>query len=125
MKYHQNPLWFKLLAKGGDVRSKGVLSMDDLFRQSLRLSPQRLVVEIRTRHALVYLEACASGHSCWSTFHSGSAVQTQLRLQQMVAQDRLLDLSGLGILQLSFVSERPQFLEWVCFIDFNKKLLKF
>lgn len=63
-------------------------SMDDLLRDTLRATPDRIVVgEVRSGEALALLDAWNTGHDggC-STVHSSSASQTLQRLEQMVSR---------------------------------------
>lgn len=74
------------------LRTSDERAMTDLLRDTLRLTPQRIVVgEVRGAEALSLLDAWSTGHSggC-STVHSNSAVQTLRRLEELTqrAEDR-------------------------------------
>lgn len=63
-------------------------TMDDLLRDTLRATPDRIVVgEVRSGEALALLDAWNTGHDggC-STVHSSSAIQTLQRLEQMISR---------------------------------------
>jgi len=63
-------------------------SMNDLLRDTLRATPDRIVVgEVRNGEALSLLKAWNTGHDggC-STVHSSSALQTLERLEEMVME---------------------------------------
>jgi type IV secretion system protein VirB11 len=62
--------------------------MNDLLRDTLRATPDRIVVgEVRNGEALALLKAWNTGHDggC-STVHSSSAMQTLERLEEMVME---------------------------------------
>lgn len=70
------------------LRTSDERNMTDLLRDTLRLTPQRIVVgEVRGAEALSLLDAWSTGHSggC-STVHSNSAVQTLRRLEELTAR---------------------------------------
>lgn len=67
------------------LRTSDERDMTALLRDTLRLSPQRIVVgEVRGAEALSLLDAWSTGHQggC-STVHSNSAVQTLRRLEDL------------------------------------------
>ena len=62
----------QLEARPADPRGKGAVSIRDLFKATLRLRPDRIVVgEIRGGEALDLIQAMTSGHGgCMSTLHA-------------------------------------------------------
>lgn len=70
------------------LRTTPEVSLNDLLRITLRLSPNRIVVgEIRGNEALTLLDAWSTGHrgGC-STVHSDSAYDTLSRLEGLVSR---------------------------------------
>jgi len=70
------------------LRTTDCVTMDDLLRNTLRATPDRIIVgEVRSGEALALLDAWSTGHrgGC-STVHSNSARQTLLRLEQLVSR---------------------------------------
>lgn len=75
----------QLEARAPDASGRGGLSIRDLFRASLRLRPDRIVVgEIRGGEALDLVAAMTSGHGgCLSTLHATYPRDTLSRLETM------------------------------------------
>jgi pilus assembly protein CpaF len=75
----------QLEARPADPRGKGEVSIRDLFRATLRLRPDRIVVgEIRGGEALDLIQAMTSGHGgCLSTLHATYPRDTLSRLETM------------------------------------------
>ena len=70
------------------LRTMPGVTMSDLLRDSLRVTPDRIVVgEVRGAEALALLDAWSTGHGggC-STVHSNNAKETLTRLENMVAR---------------------------------------
>jgi pilus assembly protein CpaF len=69
----------------GDGLGRGALGMRELFRASLRMRPDRLVLgEIRGAEALELIQAMTSGHDgCLSTVHASSPADALARLETM------------------------------------------
>ncbi len=72
-------------ARPADARGRGAVSIRDLFRASLRMRPDRLVVgEIRGGEALDIVQAMTSGHGgCMGTLHATYPRDTLTRLETM------------------------------------------
>jgi pilus assembly protein CpaF len=75
----------QLEARPPDPRGKGAVSIRDLFKATLRLRPDRIVVgEIRGGEALDLIQAMTSGHGgCLSTVHATYPSDTMTRLETM------------------------------------------
>jgi pilus assembly protein CpaF len=74
-----------LEARPPDARGRGAISVRDLFRATLRLRPDRIVVgEIRGGEALDLIQAMTSGHGgCMATLHATYPTDTLTRLETM------------------------------------------
>ena len=74
-----------LEARPPDPRGRGEVTIRDLFRATLRLRPDRIVVgEIRSGEALDLIQAMTSGHGgCMSTLHATYPRDTTSRLETM------------------------------------------
>lgn len=74
-----------LEARPPDPRGKGAVSIRDLFKATLRLRPDRIVVgEIRGGEALDIIQAMTSGHGgCMGTLHATYPRDTMTRLETM------------------------------------------
>tara|TARA_R110002096_G_scaffold16898_1_gene57583 strand:- start:25587 stop:26681 length:1095 start_codon:yes stop_codon:yes gene_type:complete len=72
-------------AQAADAKGKGTVSIRDLFKATLRLRPDRIVVgEIRGGEALELVQAMTSGHGgCMSTVHATYPKDTLSRLETM------------------------------------------
>lgn len=72
-------------AQAADAKGRGMVSIRDLFRATLRLRPDRIVVgEIRGGEALELIQAMTSGHGgCMSTVHATYPKDTLSRLETM------------------------------------------
>lgn len=66
----------------------GSHSQDDLLRDSLRLTPDRIIVgELRGGEALTFLDICNTGHDGGAaSLHASSAQKALLRLEQLVSR---------------------------------------
>lgn len=75
----------QLEARPPDPRGRGAVSIRDLFKATLRLRPDRIVVgEIRSGEALDLIQAMTSGHGgCLSTLHATYPRDTLSRLETM------------------------------------------
>jgi pilus assembly protein CpaF len=75
----------QLEARPPDARGRGRVTVRDLFRASLRMRPDRIVIgEIRGGEALDLVQAMTSGHGgCLSTVHATYPVDTLNRLETM------------------------------------------
>ncbi len=72
-------------ARPADPRGRGAITIRDLFRATLRLRPDRIVVgEIRGGEALDLIQAMTSGHGgCMATLHATYPADTLTRLETM------------------------------------------
>jgi pilus assembly protein CpaF len=75
----------QLEARPPDRRGRGEVTIRDLFRATLRLRPDRIVVgEIRGGEALDLIQAMTSGHGgCMTTLHATYPRDTLTRLETM------------------------------------------
>jgi pilus assembly protein CpaF len=75
----------QLEARPPDVKGRGEVTIRDLFRATLRLRPDRIVVgEIRGGEALDLIQAMTSGHGgCLATLHATYPRDTVSRLETM------------------------------------------
>jgi pilus assembly protein CpaF len=75
----------QLEARPPDSRGKGAVTIRDLFKASLRMRPDRIVLgEIRGGEALDLIQAMTSGHGgCLTTVHATYPIDTLNRLETM------------------------------------------
>ena len=75
----------QLESRPPDPKGRGAVSIRDLFRATLRMRPDRLIVgEIRGGEALDIVQAMTSGHGgCMATLHSTYPRDTLSRLETM------------------------------------------
>ena len=75
----------QLEAQPPDIRGRGVVTIRDLFRATLRMRPDRIVIgEIRGGESLDLIQAMTSGHrGCLSTVHATYPIDTLNRLETM------------------------------------------
>ncbi len=68
-----------------DVNGRGAVTIRDLFRATLRMRPDRIVIgEIRGGESLDLIQAMTSGHrGCLSTVHATYPIDTLNRLETM------------------------------------------
>jgi len=99
----------QLEARPADPRGRGAVSIRDLFKATLRMRPDRIVVgEIRGGEALDLIQAMTSGHGgCLTTVHATYPRDTLTRLETMCLMSdvemplvamRLQIASGINIL---------------------------
>jgi pilus assembly protein CpaF len=81
----QQPHVVQLEGRPPDVRGRGAVSIRDLFKATLRMRPDRIVVgEIRSGEALDLVQAMTSGHGgCMATVHATYPSDTLNRLETM------------------------------------------
>ena len=81
----QKPHIVQLEARPADSKGRGAISIRDLFRATLRMRPDRIVVgEIRGGEALDIVQAMTSGHGgCMGTLHATYPRDTLTRLETM------------------------------------------
>lgn len=97
----------QLEARPADPKGRGEVTIRDLFRATLRLRPDRIVVgEIRSGEALDLIQAMTSGHGgCMSTLHATYPRDTTARLETMaMMSDVDMPLSALRIQLASAVN---------------------
>jgi pilus assembly protein CpaF len=75
----------QLEARPPDERGKGAVTIRDLFKATLRMRPDRIVLgEIRGGEALDLVQAMTSGHGgCLTTVHATYPIDTMNRLETM------------------------------------------
>lgn len=81
----QKPHVVQLEARPPDPKGRGAVSIRDLFRATLRMRPDRVIVgEIRGGEALDIVQAMTSGHGgCMGTLHASYPKDTLTRLETM------------------------------------------
>src|SRR5690606_29278647 len=81
----QKPHVVQLEARPADPKGRGAVSIRDLFRATLRMRPDRVIVgEIRGGEALDIIQAMTSGHGgCMGTLHASYPRDTLTRLETM------------------------------------------
>jgi pilus assembly protein CpaF len=81
----QKPHVVQLEARPADPKGRGAVSIRDLFRATLRMRPDRVIVgEIRGGEALDIVQAMTSGHGgCMGTLHASHPRDTLTRLETM------------------------------------------
>lgn len=97
----------QLEARPPDPKGRGEVTIRDLFRATLRLRPDRIVVgEIRSGEALDLVQAMTSGHGgCMATLHATYPRDTMSRLETMaMMSDIEMPLSALRIQLASAVN---------------------
>ena len=80
-----------LEAQPADDRGRGAVTVRDLFKATLRMRPDRVVIgEIRGGEALDLIQAMTSGHrGCLSTVHATLPIDTLSRLETMALMSDL------------------------------------
>jgi pilus assembly protein CpaF len=81
----QKPHVVSLEARPPDTKGRGEVTIRDLFKASLRMRPDRIVVgEIRSGEALDLVQAMTSGHGgCLTTVHATFPRDTLTRIETM------------------------------------------
>lgn len=76
----------RLETKPPNLEGKGEISIRDLFRNTLRMRPQRIILgEIRSAEALDMLQAMCSGHNgALSVIHANTPAEVMHRLETMI-----------------------------------------
>jgi pilus assembly protein CpaF len=76
---------FQMTSRPADQDGRGAVTIRDLFRASLRMRPDRIIVgEIRGGEALDIVQAMVSGHGgCLATLHASHPRDTLTRLETM------------------------------------------
>ncbi len=80
-----------LESKGADVFGRGAVGIRELFRSSLRLRPDRIVIgEVRGGEALDMIQAMTSGHGgSMGTLHANSPADALNRLETMALMSKV------------------------------------
>jgi len=75
----------RLLTRNPNIEGKGEISIRDLFINTLRMRPDRIILgEIRGGEALDYLQACNSGHEgSMAVIHASSPDDVVVRMESM------------------------------------------
>ncbi len=97
----------QLESRPPDPRGRGEVTIRDLFRATLRMRPDRIVVgEIRSGEALDLIQAMTSGHGgCMSTLHATYPRDTTSRLETMaMMSDIEMPLAALRVQLASAVN---------------------
>jgi pilus assembly protein CpaF len=76
----------RLETKPANIEGRGEITIRDLFRNTLRMRPQRIILgEIRSAEALDMLQAMCSGHSgALSVIHADTPLDVIYRLETMI-----------------------------------------
>jgi pilus assembly protein CpaF len=75
----------RLLSRPPNIEGKGEVTIRDLFRNTLRMRPTRIILgEIRGEEAMDYLQALSSGHrGCLAVIHASSPSDALARLETL------------------------------------------
>lgn len=78
----------RLLTRSPNIEGAGTISVRQLFRNSLRMSPDRILLgEIRGEEAFDFLQAVTSGHrGSLGILHASSPVEALYRLENLATQ---------------------------------------
>jgi len=81
----------RLETKPPNIEGKGEITIRDLFKNSLRMRPQRIILgEIRSAEALDMLQAMCSGHcGALSVIHANSPHEVMHRIETMILMSGL------------------------------------
>jgi pilus assembly protein CpaF len=87
----QKPLVVSWEGRGPDRYGKGAIHIRDLFRSSLRLRPDRIIVgEVRGGEALDMIQAMTSGHAgSMSTLHASTPLDALNRLETLALMSKV------------------------------------
>ncbi|MFH1771290.1 MAG: ATPase, T2SS/T4P/T4SS family [Candidatus Omnitrophota bacterium] len=85
LKLHQAH-WVRLEARPPNIEGKGEITIRDLFRNSLRMRPDRIIVgEVRGHEVIDMLQAMNTGHDgSMSTIHANTTHDVLIRLDSMI-----------------------------------------
>lgn len=100
--------WIPLSTRLPNSEGKGVISMEDLLINSLRMRPDRILVgEVRRQKEVETLfEAIHTGHSCYATFHANTAQETVERLTNPPINVPKLMLPAISMILIQFRNRR-------------------
>ncbi|MBD3246917.1 MAG: P-loop NTPase [Candidatus Omnitrophica bacterium] len=78
--------WIRLESRPPNIEGKGEINIRQLFRNSLRMRPDRIIVgEVRSDEVLDMLQAMNTGHDgSMSTLHANSTHDVIIRLDSMI-----------------------------------------
>lgn len=78
--------WLRLESRPPNIEGRGEITIRDLFRNSLRMRPDRIIVgECRGKEVLDMLQAMNTGHDgSMSTIHANSTHDVLIRLDSMI-----------------------------------------
>jgi len=78
--------WVRLESRPSNIEGKGSISIRDIFRNSLRMRPDRIIIgECRSAETLDMLQAMNTGHSgSMTTIHANSSYDVLSRLDSMI-----------------------------------------
>lgn len=78
--------WIRLESRSPNIEGKGALTIRDLFRNTLRMRPDRIIVgECRGNESLDMLQAMNTGHDgSMTTIHANSTADVLSRLDSMI-----------------------------------------
>ncbi len=112
----QMPHIVQMEAQPPDPRGRGQVTIRDLFKATLRMRPDRIVVgEIRSGEALELIQAMTSGHGgCLSTVHATYPIDTLNRLETMAMMSDV---------EIPLVAMRAQIASAINFIVQTTRLL--
>ncbi|MFQ5680924.1 MAG: ATPase, T2SS/T4P/T4SS family [Candidatus Omnitrophota bacterium] len=85
LKLHQEH-WARLEARASNIEGKGAITIRDLFRNTLRMRPDRIIIgECRGGESLDMLQAMNTGHDgSMTTLHANSPQDVLSRLDSMI-----------------------------------------
>jgi len=85
LKLHQEH-WIRLESRPSNIEGKGAITIRDLFRNTLRMRPDRIIVgECRGIETLDMLQAMNTGHDgSMTTVHANSTQDVMVRLDSMI-----------------------------------------
>ncbi|MBP9706261.1 MAG: Flp pilus assembly complex ATPase component TadA [Oligoflexales bacterium] len=81
-----NPKWVRLVERQPDLEQRGEVRLPSLYKQVLRLRPDRIIVgELRGEELSVFLNALHSGHrGSWTTLHASDPQQAFKRFKALI-----------------------------------------
>lgn len=85
LRLHQEH-WIRLESRPQNIEGKGAITMRDLFRNTLRMRPDRIIIgECRSIETLDMLQAMNTGHDgSMTTIHANSTQDVLARLDSMI-----------------------------------------
>ena len=100
--------WVPMMTRLANAEGKGMVSMEDLLVNSLRMRPDRILVgEVRRKaEAETLFEAIHTGHSCYGTFHANNAQEAVARLTNEPVNVPKALLPAINLLLVQFRNRR-------------------